>query len=148
MRLGPRDDGVPDHIGPGRKALDRIGHAGRDPGVVALDFIAGVAQHHGAPGRGGQKGFQGLKTILTRNGHLPAHAQLLNVARKRLEIGGVQLKQLELVAPAEELLLDEGRARVNFQMGRIAGLGEMGVQAAQQLFAIVLIAACACAVWA
>jgi hypothetical protein len=40
----------------------------------------------------------------------------------------VQLKQLELVAPAQKPLLNEGRTGVNAQMGSLAALGKLRVQ--------------------
>ena len=133
MRFGPRNDRVPDHVSAGGKTLDGVGHAGADAGVVAFDLVAGVAKHHGAARRRRQKGLKRFKTVFTRHGHLPAHAQLLDVACERFEIGRVQLKQLELVAPAQKPLLNEGRARVNPQVGGLAALGKLRVQRLEQV---------------
>ncbi len=64
---------------------------------------------------GGQQGFQGLKTILSRHADGAPGFELLDIARERFVVGGVQFKQFEAVARfmAHQTLDDEGRARVD-----------------------------------
>jgi hypothetical protein len=47
--------------------------------------------------------------------HLAPRFQLGDVARERAGVGGVQLEQLEFVAPLQQLLGQKGRARVDLE---------------------------------
>jgi hypothetical protein len=59
---------------------------------------------------------------------LATNAKLLDIAGEGFVIGGVQFKQLELVATTEKLLLKKRRARINFQVSRITGTGKLRVE--------------------
>ena len=107
------NDGVPHRVGAGGEALERIRDHVQHLAVVALDFIAGIAQHQSAAGRWRQKFFDAFKAVLVQHGYLPASFQLGHVTGQRTHVRGVEFKQLELVMPAQQALADEGRAGVH-----------------------------------
>ena len=108
VRLGARNQGIPHRISAGGKAHQRVGHHGLHAGVVVLDFVARVAKQERAARGRGQKLLHAFKAVFYRNRHLATCFQLRDVGRERFGVGRVQLKQLELVAPAQVLLNDEG----------------------------------------
>lgn len=113
MGFRARDDRVPERIGAGGKALERIRRHVEHLAVVAFHLVAGVAQHQRAPRRRGQEFLDALEPVLVQHGHLAASLQLGHVACQRAQVGRVQLEQLELVTLAQQALDDEGRAGVD-----------------------------------
>lgn len=113
MCLGPGDDGVPDGVHAGGKALQAVLHQVQHTPVVALYFIARVAQYKRAAGRWRQKFLDTLKTVLGQHGHLAAGLQLGHVAGQGACVGGVQLEQFQLVLIAQQALGNEGRAGID-----------------------------------
>ena len=119
MGLGARNDGVPHGVRTRRKTLERIGHHVQHLAVVALHFIAGIAQQQGAAGWWGQKFLDAFKTIFVQHRDLPARIELGHIARQCAHVGGVQLKHLELVVFAQQPLTDEGGAGIHLGLGAL-----------------------------
>ena len=107
MRFGAWNDGVPDGISAGWKALERIDHHVQHAPIVALDFIAGIAEQQSPAGRWRQKFLGALKTILQQRSHLAAGIQLCHIAFQGAHVGRVQFEQFEPVVCPQQMVNDE-----------------------------------------
>ena len=81
MRLGARDDGVPDHVGAGGKTQQRVGHHGVQARVVGFDLITRVAQQQRAPRGGWQEFAYAFKAVFAQHRDLPPRLELGNIGR-------------------------------------------------------------------